>query len=157
MGKGARESGNTIRAIAKVSLTGITRPRRSSTRPLHGKPVKPENPSVAAQIRAGRIYHEAVEIVEALTAGAVAGIPFPIAAAVIARLVGVSVEVKQGRRAAVVVQAAGVPEEDSAVADLGAAEAAVVAVAAVEDDDKDWLKMFNIVSYKLYGGENDAY
>ena len=86
---------------------------------------------------------------EALTAGAVAGNPSPSGEDVTALLVEVSGEVKRGNRAAGAVQAAGacpqvvVPEaEDPAVAGPVAAVAEVV---AVEADDKNWIKMFNII------------
>ncbi len=103
-----------------------------------------ENLSVVVRSRAGRIYHEAAEIVGALIAGAVAGIPSPIAAVVTARLVGASEEVRRGRRAAGVVQAVKACPQGGAVApEVPAAEAAVVAVVAAEGDDKDWVEMFN--------------
>ncbi len=99
--------------------------------------------------RAGKIYHEGVEIVEALTAGAVAGIPSPIAAVVTALLVGVSEVVKRGNRAAEVVQAVNACPQEGAVAPevLAAEDSAVAglvaAAVAAEGDDKNWVKMFN--------------
>ncbi len=106
---------------------------------------------MAAQTKeVARIYREAAEIVgvvatvealEAVTAEGVAGILFPIAAVVIALLVGVNEEeVKRGKRVAVAVQAAEVREEDLAVAEAAVvaavAEAAVVA-AEEEVDDRE--------------------
>jgi hypothetical protein len=116
--------------------------------------------SVAAVIRAVRIYHEAAAIVEALTAGAVAGSPSRSGVGVIAPLVEVSEAVKRGNRAAGVVQAARVPAaEDSAVAEVVAAvvAAAVAAAVAVAVDDKDWVKIFNTINYKFDGGKSHAY
>jgi hypothetical protein len=111
---------------------------------------------VAVVIREGRIYHEAVGIVEALTAGAVAGSqPPPSEVDVIALLVEVSEAVKRGSRAAGVVQAVEVcPQEGAVVQEAGAV---VPEVAAVEADDKNWVKMFNVISYKFDGGKSDAY
>jgi hypothetical protein len=125
-------------ATAKASLTGIRGLRRSITKPPPGKPLNLVILFVAAVIREGRIYHEAVEIVEALTAGAVAGKAPPSEAGVIALSAEASEAVKRGSRAAGVVQAAGAvaPEaEDPAVAGLVAAEA----------DGKNWMRMFNII------------
>jgi hypothetical protein len=135
----AKASGSMMRAIAKGSLTGINRLDKNSTRPPPGKPVKPVILFVAAVIRAVRIYHEAAEIVEALTAGAVAGNPPPSGVGVTALLVEVSGAVKRGNRAAGVVQAGGVPEAAVAgpVAVAAAVAAAVVAAAVAAADDKD--------------------
>jgi len=162
-----KASGSMMRATAKVPLTGIRGLPRSSTRPPHGKPLKLETLSVAARIRADRIYHEAAEIVGALTAvetveastvAVVAGNQPPSEEVAKALLVEVSGAVKQGRQAAVVVQAAGVPEGDLAVVVLvAAAEEAVAVVVAVVDDDKHWVKIINIVDDKFDGGESDAY
>jgi hypothetical protein len=139
-----------MRAIAKAPLTAIREPRRSSTERVQVMPPNREKLSVAARTRAVRIYHEAAEIVEALTAGAVAGNQQPRSGEdVTALLLEVSGEVKRGNRAAGVIQAAGacpqavVPEaEDPAVAGPVAVVAEVV---AVEADDKNWIKMFNII------------
>jgi len=125
-------------------------------------PPNREKLSVAAQIRAVRIYHEAAEIVEALTAGAPAGIVEALTAGAVAGnqqprsgedvtalLVEVSGEVKRGNRAAGVVQAVeACPQEEAVVPEVPAAEeeeAAVAEVVAVEADDKNWIKMFNII------------
>ena len=147
----AKASGSMIRATAKASLTGISRLVRSSTRPPPGKPLKLVNLFVAVRSRADRIYHEAGEIVEALTAAVGVGNQAPPSEAdVIALLVEVSEAVKQGNKATGVVQAAGAvaPEaEDPAVAGL----------VAVEADGKNWVKMFNIINYKFDGGKSDAY
>ena len=146
----AKASGSMIRATAKASLTGIRGLRRSLTRPPRGKPLKLVILFAAAVIRAVRIYHEAGAIVEALTAGAPAGIaealtagavagnPPRSGAEVIAPSVEVSGAVKRGNRAAGVVQAARVPEAAvaEAVAAVAVAEAGAVAV-EVEGDDKD--------------------
>ena len=171
----AKASGSMIRAIARVSLTGINRPDRSSTKPPPEKPVKHVILFVAAVIRAVRIYHEAAEIVEASTAGAPAGIVEALTAGVVAGnpprsgegvtalLVEVSGAVKRGNRAAGVAQAAGAcPQavvreaEDPAVAGLVAVVAAAAA-AAVEADGKDWVKMSSIINYEFDGGERNAY
>ena len=159
----AKASGSMIRAIARVSLTGINRPDRSSTKPPPEKPVKHVILFVAAVIRAVRISHEAAGIVEALTAGAVAGNPSRSGEDVIAHLVEVSGAVKRGNRAAGVAQAAGAcPQavvrgaEDPAVAGL-VAVAAAAAAAAVEADGKDWVKMSSIINYEFDGGERNAY
>jgi|MudIll2142460700_1097286.scaffolds.fasta_scaffold383821_2 hypothetical protein len=136
-----------IRVTAKVSLTGIKGRRRSSTKPPPGKPVKHVILSVAVRIRADKTFLEEAAIVEASTAGAVAGNPSRSEADVIALLVEVSGEVKRGNRAAGVIQAAGacpqavVPEVPAAEEE----EAAVAEVVAVEADDKNWIKMFNII------------
>jgi hypothetical protein len=133
-----------MRATAKASPTGIRGLRRSLTKPPPGKPLKLVILSVAAVIRADRIYHEGVETVEALTAGAVAGNPPPSWVVVIALLEEASGAAKQGNRATAAVRAvraclreeAVVPEaEDPVVAGLVVAAvvvaAAVAAVAAV--------------------------
>ncbi len=154
----ARANGSMTRAIAKALLTGITRLRRSTAEGVQVKQPSRGRPSVAAQSRVDRIYLEAAEIVEALTAEAVAGIQSRSEADVTALLVEANEAVKRGNRAAGVVQAVkACPQEGAVVPEVLAAEAAVVAVAAVEDDDKDWVKMFNIVNCKLDGGESDAY
>jgi hypothetical protein len=112
-------------------------------------PPNRENLSVAVRSRAGRIYHEAAEIVEALTAGAVAGNPCHSGEDVTALLVEVSGEVKRGNRVAGVVQAVeACPQEGAVVPEVPAAEeeeAAVAEVEAVEADDKNWIKMFNMI------------
>jgi hypothetical protein len=145
-----------IRATARAYLTAIRELLRSLTRPPPGKPLKVVILFVAVVIREGRIYHEAVGIVEALTAGAVAGSqPPPSEVDVIALLVEVSEAVKRGSRAAGVVQAVEVcPQEGAVVQEAGAV---VPEVAAVEADDKNWVKMFNVISYKFDGGKSDAY
>ena len=109
---------------------------------------------MVAQSREDRIYHGVEAIVEALTAGAVAGNPSRSGADVIALLVevGVNEAVKRGNRAAGVVQAARVPE--AAVAEVVAAEGAPVVVVA---DGKNWVKMFNNINYKFDGGKGDVY
>jgi hypothetical protein len=147
-----------IQATAKASLTGINRQDRSSTKPPPEKPVKHVILSVAVRIRGDRIYHEAAGIVEALTVGAVAGNPPRSGVVVIALLVEVSEAVKRGNKAAVVVQAAKArPQKGAVVPEAeGPAAAEVVAVAA-EADDKNSVKMFNIINYKFDGGKSDAY
>ena len=152
-----------MRATAKAPLTGITRLRRNSAEGVQVIQSNRERPSVAARSRADKIYHGVEAIVEALTAGAVAGNPFPSEEDVIALLVEVNEAVKRGNRAAVGSKAveacpqegAVVPEaEDPAVAELVAAEGAPV---VVEADGKNWVKMFNIINYKFDGGKGDVY
>jgi hypothetical protein len=154
-----------IRATARASLTGINRLDRSSTKPLPEKLVKLVILFVAVVIREGRIYHEAAGIVEALTAGAVAGNQPPRSGVgnqpprtgvdVIALLVEVSEAVKRGSRAAGVVQAVEVCHQEGAV--VPEVVAAGLVAAAVEAGDKDWVKMVNIINYKFDGGKSDAY
>lgn len=154
----ARANGSMTRAIAKAPLTGTRGLLRSTAGGVQVKQPSRGRPSVAAQSRADRIYLEAAEIVEALTAGVVAGNPSRSEADVTALLVEASGVVKRSNRAAGVVQVVkACPQKGAVAPEVLAAEAAVVAVAAVEDDDKDWVKMFNIVNYKFDGGENDAY
>jgi hypothetical protein len=99
---------------------------------------------VAVRIRAGRTFLGEAGIVGALTAGAVAGNqPLPNEVDVIALLVEVSEVVKRGNRAAGVVQAVEVCPQEGAV--VPEAVAGLV-VAAAEADDKDWVKMFNIIN-----------
>ena len=143
-------SGSMMRATAKAPLTGIRGLRRSSAEGVQVKQPSRGRPSVVAQSREDRIFPGAEEIVEALTAGAVGeNQQPPSGAGVIALLVEVSGEVKRGNRAAVGSKAVEacpqvvVPEaEDPAVAGPVAAVAEVV---AVEADDKNWIKMFNII------------
>jgi len=156
-----KANGSMIRATARASLTGINRLDRSSTKPLPEKLVKLVILFVAVVIREGRIYHEAVGIVEALTAGAVAGSQPPRSEVdVIALLVEVSEAVKRGNRAAGVVQAVEVCPQEGAVVpgaeDPAAAEVVAVAVEA-EADDKNWVRMFNVINYKFDGGKRNAY
>jgi hypothetical protein len=100
-------------------------------------PPNHENLSVAVRSRAGRIYHGAAGIVEALTAGVVAASRASlIAVAAKVLLVEASEAVKRGNRATVVVQAArACPQEGALVQEGPAAEqegavaAGVVAVA----------------------------
>jgi len=153
-----------IRATAKASPTGINRLDRSSTEGVQVMPPNHENLSVAVRIRAGRTFPGEVAIVEALTAGAVAGTQPPRSEVdVIALLVEVSEAVKRGNRAAVGSKAVEacpqegevVPEaEDPAVAELVAAEGAPVVVVA---DGKNWVKIFDIINYKFDGGKSDVY
>jgi hypothetical protein len=124
-----------IRATARAYLTGINRLDRSSTKPLPEKLVKLVILFVAVVIREGRIYHEAAGIVEALTAGAVAGNQPPRTGVdVIALLVEVNEAAKRDNRAAGVVQAGGAcPQAGEVVLEAG--EVVPEAVAAVEADD----------------------
>ena len=133
----AKVSGSMIRATARAYLTGINRLDRSSTKPLPEKLVKLVILFVAVVIRAVRIYHEAAGIVEALTAGAVAGSqPPPSEVDVIALLVEVSEAVKRGNRAAGVAQAVeACPQEGAVVQEAEDPAVAGLVAAAVEADD----------------------
>ena len=158
----AKASGSMIRATAKASPTGINRLDRSSTEGVQVMPPNHENLSVAVRIRAGRTFPGEVAIVEALTAGAVAGTQPPRSEVdVIALLVEVSEAVKRGNRAAVGSKAVeACPQEGEvvpeAVVEPGEAVAAAGLV-AVEADGKNWVKMFNIINHKFDGGKGDAY
>jgi len=143
-----------MRATAKAPLTGIRGLRRSSAEGVQVKQPSRGRPSVVAQSREDRIFPGAVAIVEALTAGAVAGNPSRSGEDVTALLVEVSEAVKRGNRAAGVVQAARAVVPEAAVAEVVAAEGAP---AAVEADGKNWVKMFNIINYKFDGGKGDVY
>jgi len=128
-----------MRATAKASLTGIRGLGRSITKPPPGKPLKHVILSEAVRIRGDRIFPGAVAIVEALTAGVVAGTqPPPSEVDVIALLEEVNEAVKRGNRATAAVRAvraclregAVVPEVP--VAEEEEAVVGLVVVAAVE-------------------------
>ena len=127
------------------------------------KPPDRENLSVAVRSRASRTFLGEVAIVEALTAGAVAGNQRPPSGADgIVLLVGVREAVKRSNKATAVLQAVRArPQEGAVVPEVPAAKqgAAVADLVAVEGpvDGKNWVKMVNIINYKFHGGESDAY
>jgi len=176
-----KASGSMMRATAKAPLTGITRLGRST---VEGAPVMQSNREklfVVVRSRADKIFLGEAAIVEALTGVvrlAIVGAltagdaedkqPLPSGEAVagnraspsevvaIALLVEVIVAVKRGNRAAGVVQAVGAVAPE-AVAGLVAVAAGLVVAVAVEADDKNWLKIFDIINCKFDGGKSNAY
>ena len=174
-----------MRATAKVPLTGITRLLSSSVGGVQIKQFNREKLSVVARSRGDRTFPAEVAIAgvaegnQPLPSGEVGegkqplpnrGVgednqASPSGEVATAPLVEVSEEVKRGNRAAVVVRAVKACPQEGAVAPevvVGpvvvaeeAVEAAAVVVAA--GDDKNCVKIINIVNHKFDGGESDAY